>query len=153
MRKYYNSARLKFLSTRWLSTCAQELFQYICFVQLVYCAPVWMSSAESHLGVLDSIVRSAKRLCENEFVVWVTNGVFGGDTLSLRVLWTCAYRELSVIFFIFISISFCSSIDCLISWFWAVLVYRGISFSSSICQVILIIMIVIMWSIAALDQI
>ena len=26
--------------------------------------PVWMSSTESHLGLLDSIVRSAERLCE-----------------------------------------------------------------------------------------
>ena len=33
---------------------------------LEYCAPVWMSSTESHLGLLDSIVRSAERLCEDE---------------------------------------------------------------------------------------
>ena len=28
--------------------------------RLEYCAPVWMSSAGSHLGLLDSIVRSAE---------------------------------------------------------------------------------------------
>ena len=33
---------------------------------LEYCAPVWMSLAKSHLGLLDSIVRSAERLCEGE---------------------------------------------------------------------------------------
>ena len=31
---------------------------------LEYCAFVWKSSAESHLGLLDSIVRNAERLCE-----------------------------------------------------------------------------------------
>ena len=33
---------------------------------LEYCVPVWVSSAESHLGLLDSIVRSTERLCEGE---------------------------------------------------------------------------------------
>ena len=33
---------------------------------LKYCTPVWMSSAKSHLGLLDSIVCSAERLCESE---------------------------------------------------------------------------------------
>ena len=33
---------------------------------LKYCAPVWISLAESHLGLLDSIVRSVERLCESE---------------------------------------------------------------------------------------
>ena len=33
---------------------------------LEYCALVWMSSVESHFGLLDSIVRSAERLCEGE---------------------------------------------------------------------------------------
>ena len=33
---------------------------------LEYCAPVWISSAESHLGLLDSIVCSAERLCDDE---------------------------------------------------------------------------------------
>ena len=34
---------------------------YVLFT-LEYCAIVWMSSAESHLGLLDSIVRGAVRL-------------------------------------------------------------------------------------------
>ena len=33
---------------------------------LDYCAPVWVSSAESRLGLLDSVARSAERLCEGE---------------------------------------------------------------------------------------
>ena len=33
---------------------------------LEYCASEWMSSAESHLNLLDSVVRSAERLCEGE---------------------------------------------------------------------------------------
>ena len=33
---------------------------------LEHCAPVWTSSAESHLGLLDSIICSAERLCEGE---------------------------------------------------------------------------------------
>ena len=33
---------------------------------LEYCASVWMSSAKSHLGSLDNIVRSAEKLCEGE---------------------------------------------------------------------------------------
>ena len=33
---------------------------------LEQCGPVWMSSVESHLGLLDSIVCSAERLCEDE---------------------------------------------------------------------------------------
>ena len=38
---------------------------YVLF-SLEYCAPVRMSSAEFHLGLLDSIVRSAEKLCEGE---------------------------------------------------------------------------------------
>ena len=33
---------------------------------LEYCAPVSMSSTDSHLRLLNSIVRSAERLCEGE---------------------------------------------------------------------------------------
>ena len=33
---------------------------------LEQCASVWMLSAESHLGLLDSSVRSAERLCEGK---------------------------------------------------------------------------------------
>ena len=33
---------------------------------LKYCAPVLMSSAESHLGLLVIIVRNTERLCEDE---------------------------------------------------------------------------------------
>ena len=36
------------------------------FFQLGVFAPVWMSSVESHLGLLDSIVRNAERLYEGE---------------------------------------------------------------------------------------
>ena len=38
---------------------------YVLF-SLEYCSPVWMSSTESHLGLQDSIVRSAERLFEGE---------------------------------------------------------------------------------------
>ena len=42
-----------------------------CFIAYVlssleYCVPMCMSSAESHSGLLDSIARSAERLCEGE---------------------------------------------------------------------------------------
>ena len=43
-----------------MSTYAQDLFPCICFVQPGVFAPVLMSSAESHLGLLDSI-----------FAVWI----------------------------------------------------------------------------------
>ena len=33
---------------------------------LEYCASVWMSSAKSHVGLLDYIFRSAERLCQGE---------------------------------------------------------------------------------------
>ena len=47
-----------------MSTSGQELFQRICFVQQgILCG---MSSAESHLGLLDCIVRAAERLWEGE---------------------------------------------------------------------------------------
>ena len=38
---------------------------YVLF-DLEYCATVWISSAESHLSLLDSVVRSAERFCEGE---------------------------------------------------------------------------------------
>ena len=41
---------------------------YALFI-LEHCVPVWMSSAESHLGWLDSIVHSEKRLVKASFVV------------------------------------------------------------------------------------
>ena len=31
-----------------------------------YCAPVWMSSVESHLDLQDSVVCSAERLCKEK---------------------------------------------------------------------------------------
>ena len=40
---------------------------YVLF-SLEYCAPVWISSADSHLSALDSIVRSSERLCEGGFL-------------------------------------------------------------------------------------
>ena len=45
-----------------LKSCSKA---YVLF-SLEWCATVFMSSAESHLGLLDSIVRSAKRFCENK---------------------------------------------------------------------------------------
>ena len=33
---------------------------------LEYCGSMWMSSAESHLSLLDSVVRSAEKLCEGD---------------------------------------------------------------------------------------
>ena len=33
---------------------------------LEYCAPVLMLDTESHLGLLDSVIRSEERLCEGE---------------------------------------------------------------------------------------
>ena len=39
-----------------------------------YCAPIRVSSAESHLCLLDSIVSSAEWLREGKFIVWDTEG-------------------------------------------------------------------------------
>ena len=36
-------------------------------LSLEYCAPVWMSPAKSHLGFLNSIVRTEEKLCEGDF--------------------------------------------------------------------------------------
>ena len=52
-----------------LFDCSRVLrgyFKAYALSSLEHCAPVWMSSAESHLGLLDSIVRSAERLREGE---------------------------------------------------------------------------------------
>ena len=60
-----------------LASCAeQEIIHSPCVLKscfnasvlsnLEYCAPVWMSPAESHLSLRDRVVRSADRLCENE---------------------------------------------------------------------------------------
>ena len=35
---------------------------------LEYCKPVWMSSAESHMGLLDSVVHSAERFCDGKLI-------------------------------------------------------------------------------------
>ena len=48
-----------------LSTCGQEMFQSICFVQPGVLS-LWMPSAESHLSLLNSVGRSAERFCEGE---------------------------------------------------------------------------------------
>ena len=38
-----------------------------CVISIIeYCATVWVSSAVSHLGLLNSVVRSAERLCAGE---------------------------------------------------------------------------------------
>ena len=61
-----------------MSSSGQEsyLIVYVCpckscfnayvLPNLEHCASVWMSSAESHLSLLDRVVRSAERLCEDE---------------------------------------------------------------------------------------
>ena len=51
-----------FDSPRLLMGC----FNVFVLSSLEYCAPVWRSLEESHLGLLDSIVRSMERLCESE---------------------------------------------------------------------------------------
>ena len=55
---------------------------------LGYVAPVWMSSAESHLGLLDSIVRSAERLCEGVLCCLGPRRKFG----ALRLLYKIYYK-------------------------------------------------------------
>ena len=62
----------------WAEKCCPHVL-YGCFnayvlFNLVYCVPVWMSSVESHLSLLDSVVCSAKRLCRFNFVVCTTEG-------------------------------------------------------------------------------
>ena len=42
----------------------------LCVKQLGYYTHVWMSSAESYLGLLDSIVRSLERSCEGDVCCW-----------------------------------------------------------------------------------
>ena len=57
-----------------LFDCSRVLkgcFNAYVFYRLEYCAPVWMLSAESHLGLLDSIVRGAERLCEGVICCYV----------------------------------------------------------------------------------
>ena len=44
----------------------KSCFKAYALSNLEYCAPVWMSSAESHLSLLDSVILRAKRLCEGE---------------------------------------------------------------------------------------
>ena len=44
----------------------KSCFNAYALSSLEYCAPLWMSSAESNLGLLDSTVCSAKKLCEGE---------------------------------------------------------------------------------------
>ena len=44
----------------------KSCFNAYVVLSLYYCTPVWMSSGESHLGLLDSIVCSAERLYEGE---------------------------------------------------------------------------------------
>ena len=69
-------------------------------------------------------------------------GRFTGDTLSSlkSAMILCLQRASLDLFFIFCSVSFCCSIACSV-YSGAVLVYRGIPFPNSMCQVILTIMI------------
>ena len=62
----------------WYRARAGKLFDYLCVLKnffnayvlssLEYFVPVWMSSAESHLCLLDRVVCSSERLCEGDFV-------------------------------------------------------------------------------------
>ena len=71
---------------------AGKLFDYLralkgCFYAYVlsnlkYCASVWMSSTESHLNLLDSIVRNAERLCERKLCC------FGAQKKGLCLVFT-----------------------------------------------------------------
>ena len=49
-----------------LCTCAKELFQYICFIQLRVLCPHVVFIYGVSFGLLYNIVRSAKRLCKSE---------------------------------------------------------------------------------------
>ena len=44
----------------------KSIFSTYVLPHLEYCATVWMPSAESYLSLLDSVVRSAETLCEDE---------------------------------------------------------------------------------------
>ena len=41
---------------------------------LEYCVPVWMSSTETHLSLLDRVVSSAEGCVRVNFVIWGTEG-------------------------------------------------------------------------------
>ena len=60
---------------------------YVLF-SLEYCAPVWMSSVESHLGLLDSIVCSAERWCEGELCNLAHRRKIGGLSLLYKIYHT-----------------------------------------------------------------
>ena len=52
-----------------LFDCSRVLmgcFNAYALPSLKYCAPVWIPSAQSHLGLLDRIVRSTERFCEGK---------------------------------------------------------------------------------------
>ena len=51
------------------SCVLKSCFNANVLIKLGYCAPVWLSSAESHLGLLDSIVRCAESYVRVIFVV------------------------------------------------------------------------------------
>ena len=58
--------------------------------RLEYCAPVWMSSAESHLGLLDIIVRNADSLCGGVILKQSIQGIMNRSTQSdLCILCGC----------------------------------------------------------------
>ena len=44
----------------------KRCFNVYVLSSLEHCALLWMSSAESYLGFLDSVVRSAERLCDGK---------------------------------------------------------------------------------------
>ena len=182
--------------------CSKAVSMHV-LSSLEYSAPVWMSSEESHLGLLNSIVHSAERsslglgrkgmpcVCSIRLITeWITlwmsiNFVAARNIRALAALGELAlviphcitdqFRQLFLIaaaclrnllpsavfsvaplallralcllrhsaedlawFFLFISVSFCCFIACLVTWFWAVWIYRCIPFTSSVCRVVLI---------------
>ena len=58
----------------------KSCFNVYALSRLGYCGPVWMLSVEFHLGLLDSVVRSVKRLGEGERCCL-------GDRRKISVLW------------------------------------------------------------------
>ena len=54
---------------------------------LQHSAPVQMSSAESHLNLLDRVVYSAERLCEGEFFLWYRRKI-----ITLGLLYAIYHR-------------------------------------------------------------
>ena len=81
-----------------------------------------------------SFLPVAMRLCK-----LLPSDVFSGGTLSSFKSALNLCLQSALFDFPFISVSFCRSIACLVSCFWGVLVKGDVPFYSSMCQIILII--------------